>query len=117
MELTQINSLSITTSWSAPSTVTDVVLQYRLTESQAWINGSVIPYSRGLYVLSGLEPVTTYELRTVFGEEDGVEYTSEMVVTTCEEGFAGETACDTGRSMDCVYSLSISLEYWKTKTA
>lgn len=93
--LSHINSLSITAEWTSPTSVTDVVLQYR-TESGPWNNGSVVTRARGFYILTGLDNNVAYTLRGAFVEEQSVEFSDVISAVTCEQGFAGESMCDTG---------------------
>ncbi|XP_071502071.1 uncharacterized protein [Diadema antillarum] len=95
LEISHVNSLSITTRWTSPTGVTNVLLQYRLTGASEWNNGSMVPLERGHYVLAGLSAETEYELRVLFEGSQSLTPSNVVIASTCVRGFAGETSCDT----------------------
>nr|XP_054765740.1 tenascin-X-like [Lytechinus pictus] len=107
IQLTHVNSLSITTEWTSPTSATDVVLQYRISGG-TWNNGSVVARSRGFYILTGLDDNESYDLRGLFAEEQSVEFSDVISAMTCEQGFAGETMCDTDYSEVGAYDVVLN---------
>ncbi|XP_038059591.1 IgGFc-binding protein-like [Patiria miniata] len=107
--VTSVNSLSITTMWLTSSGVGFVQLQFRIINTRTWRNGTLNFGQHNVYVLTGLEKETTYEIRVLYGLDSVVIASDVIVTTTCRRGWQGRTQCDTDYSTIGAFDVLLQL--------